>query len=49
VALHDLPNAETSLKLALASISEKVKEESTRILVKNELEIKLANILYAQG
>ena len=33
----------------MASLNEKVKEESTRSRLKNELEIKLANIFYVQG
>ena len=33
----------------MASLNEKVKEESTRNRLKSELEIKLANIFYAQG
>ena len=46
VTLNDLPNAESSLKLAMASLNEKVKEESTRNRLKSELEIKLANIFF---
>ena len=49
VSLRDLPNAEKSLHLALASLNAKVKEEKTRLKLETDIKSRLAKIQYDQG